>query len=87
MFYGLTFREGERILASVAEYAANYIAFLQVFALTRPLLNNMYVPRSIPLFHLRCGARRRSAASRSSADDDPKGFDAEQPMYASCTRR
>ena len=30
VFYGLTFKEGDRILASVAEYATNYIAFLQV---------------------------------------------------------
>jgi len=30
VFYGLVFKEGDRILASVAEYATNYIAFLQV---------------------------------------------------------
>ncbi|GAB5494420.1 MAG: aminotransferase class V-fold PLP-dependent enzyme [Phototrophicaceae bacterium] len=29
-FYGIQFKDGERILTSVAEYASNYIAFLQV---------------------------------------------------------
>ncbi len=29
-FYGLTFSRGDRILTSMAEYASNYIAFLQV---------------------------------------------------------
>lgn len=30
MFYGLPLQQGDRILTSVHEYAANYIAFLQV---------------------------------------------------------
>lgn len=29
-FYGIEFKDGDRILSSVAEYASNYIAFLQV---------------------------------------------------------
>ena len=29
-FYGIDFKDGDRILTSVAEYASNYIAFLQV---------------------------------------------------------
>lgn len=29
-FYGINFQDGDRILTSVAEYASNYIAFLQV---------------------------------------------------------
>ena len=30
VFYGIPFKGGERILTGVHEYAANYIAFLQV---------------------------------------------------------
>ena len=30
VFYGIPFQKGDRILTSVHEYAANYIAYLQV---------------------------------------------------------
>lgn len=30
VFYGIPFKNGDRILTGVHEYAANYIAFLQV---------------------------------------------------------
>jgi cysteine desulfurase/selenocysteine lyase len=30
VFYGIPFKKGDRILTSVIEYGANYIAFLQV---------------------------------------------------------
>ncbi len=30
VFYGIPFQSGDRILTGVHEYAANYIAFLQV---------------------------------------------------------
>ncbi len=31
VFYGIPFQSGDRILTGVHEYAANYIAFLQVW--------------------------------------------------------
>ena len=64
VFYGLTFREGDRILASVAEYAANYIAFLQVLHAVLRITSRHFLCSDVSCLRpLRCSARRCSEAS------------------------
>ena len=57
-FFGLQWRQGDRILTSVQEYATNYINFLQVGLLSHlrvPETQSVELPQAIP-FCLRVGS-------------------------------